>query len=215
MCNPSSVRLGTLCHIQRYPLKSLRPQPLDRARVELDGLAGDRAGALFVRSGAQRVGKTYRGKENDELHLIADPNGALDAAARRGVEVELRCGERFFDAAPISLLFDRWLDDVSRYVGYAVEWQRFRPNFFVQAAANFNASEDALVDATVAIGSARFTVRAPTRRCAVPTYDPHGRGKDLRVQRFIVNERDNVMGVYCDVASAGEVAVGDAVIFNA
>jgi len=204
--------VGTLAAIQRYPVKSLRPQALDGARIERDGIPGDRTEALFVRAGAQRVGKTYRGKENDRLHLISETSDARDAAAGRGVDVEVRGGERFFDAAPISLVIDCWLDALSRHVGYAVEWQRFRPNFFVRGGGNFALLESALVGATLSIGHANFAVRSPILRCVVPTYDPYSSGKDPAVLRFIANERENVMGIYCDVVAPGEVRVGDAVV---
>ncbi|MBV8196990.1 MAG: MOSC N-terminal beta barrel domain-containing protein [Candidatus Eremiobacteraeota bacterium] len=53
--------IGTLAGIARYPIKSLHPQPLDRAQVERDGIEGDRTEAFFARAGAKRLGKTYRG----------------------------------------------------------------------------------------------------------------------------------------------------------
>lgn len=209
MRNARGTIVGTLAAIQRYPVKSLHPEALDSARIEREGIEGDRTEALFVRSGGPRVGKTYRGKENDRLHLICETNDARNAAAARGIDVELRSGERFFDAAPISLLIDRWLDALSRHVGYPVEWQRFRPNFFVRGGADFALPEAALVGAALSIGRADFTVRSPILRCVVPTYDPYSSAKDPRVLRFIANDRDNVMGVYCDVAVPGEIRVGD------
>ena len=209
MRNASGTFVGTLAAIQRYPVKSLRPQPLDSVRIERDGIEGDRTEALFVRSGAQRVGKTYRGKENDRLHLTSETSDAQNAAAGRGVDVEVRGGGRFFDAAPISLVIDCWLEALSRHVGYPVEWQRFRPNFFVRGRGDFALPEPALVGTRLSIGRADFIVRSPILRCVVPTYDPHSSAKDPRVLRFIANERDNVMGVYCDVSVPGEVRLGD------
>ena len=48
--------------------------------------------------------------------------------------MDVRRGERFFDDAPLSIIVDRWLDELRANLGYAVEWERFRPNFFVRAA---------------------------------------------------------------------------------
>ncbi len=203
--------VGSLAEIRRYPIKSLCGEHLDCAQIGRDGLVGDRTRAFFVRAGGRRIGNTYRGKENDELHLLRRPKDAHNAAARRGVEVELRDGERFFDAAAISVIVDGWLNDLSRHVGYAVQWQRFRPNFFVTAASDFNLTESALIGTALCVGDVRLTVQAPISRCVVTTYDPHGNGKDPEVLRFIANQRDNIMGIYCDVISAGRVRIGDRV----
>ncbi|HYL26722.1 MAG TPA: hypothetical protein VEW74_02745, partial [Candidatus Nitrosotalea sp.] len=98
------MQIGTLKGARRYPVKSLRGEPLDFAQVDATGVRGDRTSALFVRSGNPRVGKTYRGKEDERLHLLDDTHAAREGAAARGVELEIRLGGRFFDDAPISLL---------------------------------------------------------------------------------------------------------------
>ena len=120
--------------MRRFPVKSLRGEALEESAVDSDGLRGDRQRALVVRDGPIRAGKTYRGKEHERLHLIADPDAATAAAAQRGVDVSLERDGPFFDDAPVSIIVDRWLDALSAHVGYRVEWQRFRPNFFVTAA---------------------------------------------------------------------------------
>ncbi len=105
--------VGTLDAVRRYPVKSLRGESLTGADIGWSGIPGDRASAFFVRDGNVRVGNTYRGKEHDRLHLIADAQAARLAAGQRGVRVELRAGDHFFDAAPVSILVDRWLDELS------------------------------------------------------------------------------------------------------
>ena len=111
--------LGSLEALRRYPVKSLRGEPLERAEIGPTGIPGDRAAAFFARDGA-REGKTYRGKENDRLHLLEDAETAKELARERGVGVEIRRDEHFFDDAPISLIVDAWLADVSAEVGYPV-----------------------------------------------------------------------------------------------
>ena len=49
--------IGTLGAIRRYPVKSLRGEPLDAASVGETGIPGDRSGALFVRAGHARAGR--------------------------------------------------------------------------------------------------------------------------------------------------------------
>ncbi len=137
--------IGTIEGLRRYPIKSLAGDVLESVEIGESGIPGDRAGSLLVRSGSERIGKLYRGKEHDRLHLVATAGAARAAAAARGVDVEFQSGTHFFDDAPISIILDRWLDSLSAHVGYAVEWQRFRPNIFVRAAGGFDEEESALV----------------------------------------------------------------------
>lgn len=203
--------VGTLDAVRRYPVKSLRAESLECAHVMADGIEGDRTSALFVVSGNVRVGKTYRGKENDRLHLIPDEDEAQTAAASRGVAVDLRRGDRFFDDAPVSIMVDWWLDGLSAHLGYAVEWERFRPNFFVRAQPDFAQTEWELQGADLRLGTARLRVRCPIERCVAITYHPRGEPSDPQILRFIAQERDACMGIYCDVLEPGRACVGDLV----
>src|SRR5579872_4350367 len=112
------AQLATLQKIWTYPVKSLRPVPSDEAMIVADGLAGDRRAALFVASPEHaRTGNTYRGKEDNRLHLIDHPDEARRAAEERGVEIEVRAGERYYDAGTISLILDCWIAEVERGLG--------------------------------------------------------------------------------------------------
>ena len=206
-----AMLIGTLDAVRRYPVKSLRAESLQCAHVMPDGIEGDRTSALFVGAGHVRVGKTYRGKENDRLHLIADEEAARASAASRGVAVDVRRGEHFFDDAPISIVVDRWLDELRAHLGYAVEWERFRPNFFVTAQPAFAQTERELQGADLWLGSVRLRVRGPIERCVAITYHPGGEPNDPEILRFIAQERDACMGIYCDVLEPGRACVGDPV----
>ena len=203
--------IGTIDALRRYPIKSLAGEKLESVEVGASGIPGDRAGAFFVRSGSERIGRLYRGKEHDRLHLVATAGAARAAAAARGVSVELQNGEHFFDDAPVSILIDRWLDSLSAHVGYDVEWERFRPNFFVRAATGFDQEEAALTGDELEVGTTLLRVRCPIERCVTPTYHPRGGATDPRVLRFLAQQRNKWMGIYCDVVRPGVVRVGDAV----
>ena len=105
---------------------------------------------------------------------------------------------------------DRWLDALSAHVGYRVEWQRFRPNFFVRATPQFDFDERSLTGRELRLGEVRMRVRAPIGRCVVITYNPAGGTSDPEILRYVAQQRDNTMGIYCDVIDAGTVRVGDA-----
>jgi uncharacterized protein len=201
--------LGTLDAVRRYPVKSLAGERLEAAEIAPDGIPGDRSRALFVLSGNPRLGKTYRGKEDERLHRASGIDAARDAAARRGVELEVRRDEHFFDDAPISIVVDRWLDELSEHVGYGVEWERFRPNFFVRASNGFAQTESELVSAILALGTVKLRVRCPIGRCVTVTYHPRADSIDPRILEFIAQQRNAWMGIYCDVLEPGTARVGD------
>lgn len=207
--------VGTVEALRRYPVKSLRGESLDSVRIDATGIPGDRAAALMVTAGRARVGKTYRGKEHDGLHLLRSVEAAHHAAAERGTQVTLERGEHYFDDAPISLILDRWLEPLSAHLRYAVEWERFRPNFFVRAAEQFTQSEDDLTGAELHLGRVLLRVRYPIERCVTTTYHPNGEPSDPRILRFLAQHRNTWMGIYCDVIEPGTVSAGDLVIAGA
>jgi uncharacterized protein len=206
------MTIGHVAALRRYPVKSLRGEDLAAVEVAESGIPGDRAGALFACDDHARAGKTYRGKENERLHLTDSVEKAVALAAERGHRIELHRDEHFFDTAPISLMIDRWLAAPSVELGYAIEWQRFRPNLFVCAAAEFNQSEEAFVGTELRAGSARLRVRAPNERCVVVNYHPAKEMQDPRVLRWLAEHRNAMLGVYCDVLEPGIVRVGDALV---
>ena len=204
------MRLGTLEAIWRYPVKSLAGDALDHVRVERDGIPGDRASQLIVRAGHTRIGKAYRGKENNRLHLTHDTSEALRTANERGVSVHVDTGERhYFDAAEISLILDTWLRGVSAHVGRDVEYLRYRPNLFVRAVPGSDDDERAFVGRDLQLGEALLRVTQPIKRCVTTTYDLHTGESDPEILRYVAQERDNEMGVYCEVLRAGVVRIGD------
>jgi len=202
-----SALLGTVERIWTYPVKSLHRVEHDEVPVEEDGLAGDRRAALYVSSEHARTGKTYRGKEDNRLHLIVEPGEALGAAESRGVEVEVRAGERYFDAGAVSLILDRWIAEVEDALGKALDPLRWRPNFYVRGKAALK--EEDLVGKRIALGSVVLAVRTAIGRCVTTTYDQVTGDGDPDVLGYVARARNNKMGVYCDVERTGTVRRGD------
>jgi uncharacterized protein len=200
------MQIGTLRAIRRYPVKSLGGEELEAAAVRDTGLEGDRTTALINDDGP-RAGAPARGKENDRFHLQHTLEEARAIAAP--VHVEQSDDEPFFDDAPVSLIIDRWLDGISTFVGYRVEWERFRPNFYVEAQDGIALDEGALTGRELQLGEVTLRVRYPIERCVVPTYDLRGGDADPRILRYVAQARSNWMGIYCDVPRAGIVRIGD------
>jgi len=200
------MRIGTLRAIRRYPVKSLRGEVLDACAVLPTGLEDDRTSALIASAGP-RAGKPYRGKEDERLHRIEHAEEARSLAP--GVELARSDDGAFFDDAPVSLILDRWLDGLSSFVGYRVEFERFRPNFYVEADPGIALDEAALTGRELRLGEVTLRVRYPIERCVVPTYDLHGGPADPRILRYVAQARSNWMGIYCDVPRAGIARTGD------
>jgi len=203
--------LGTVAGLWRYPVKSLKAEPLARAAVLRDGVEGDRAAALVVESPAHaRAGKPYRGKESSRLHLTGDPATAATYAADANVLVTLdRSRPRWFDAGTVSVLLDLWVRDVEALVGEQLDPLRWRPNFYVTTASGVAQREMDLRGATLRAGSVVLRVTEPIERCVTPNYDVATGAANPLVLAAAARERGNVVGVYCDVETPGEVALGD------
>jgi len=208
--------IGRIAGLWRYPVKSLKAEPLERATVLADGLEGDRTAALVVETPTHaRAGKPYRGKESAHLHLTADPATAASYAADANVLVTLdRAQPRWFDAGPVSVLLDLWVHDVEALVGEPLDPLRWRPNVYVTAAPGFAKREAALVGTTLRAGAVGLRVVATIKRCVTPTYDVATGAPFPKVLEAVASERDNTVGIYCEVVTPGGFAIGDTLQFG-
>ena len=212
----TSTPLGMIERLWRYPVKSLAAEPLARASLDERGVAGDRRTGLFVASESHaRTGKTYRGKEHELLHTVDSPAAAVDLASLRGVMLDVRERGPYFDAAPVSLVFDRWIAALEAIVHEPVDPLRLRANLYVRATPGFSAREADLVGETFAIGDVRLRCTATITRCVTPGYDIATGKRDRAIARAIAVDLGNIMGVYCSVVRAGEIATGDAIALEA
>jgi uncharacterized protein YcbX len=205
--------VGRIARLWRYPIKSLKAEPLHHAAVLADGLEGDRTAALVVETPSHaRAGKPYRGKESAQLHLTADPVTAGSYAADANVMVTLdRAQPRWFDARPVSVLLDLWVRDVEALVGEPLDPLRWRPNLYVTAEPGFVKREADLVGSALRAGGVVLRVVATNRRCITPTYDIASGDALPLVLEAVATQRANVVGVYCEVEIPGDVALGDVV----
>jgi uncharacterized protein YcbX len=208
------MELGEVVNLWRYPVKSLKAEPLTRVAVLADGLEGDRTATLLVESPMHaRAGKPFRGKESALLHLTSDPETAASYAADAGTLVTLtREPARWFDARPVSILLDLWVHDVEALVGEALDPLRWRPNLYVRAAPGVTLREDDLLERTLRCGGVELRVVATNKRCVTTTYDIATGDRNPDVLAVVARERANVVGIYCDVVMPGELAVGDMLI---
>jgi uncharacterized protein YcbX len=202
--------LGTVATLYRYPVKALRAEQLARADVRVDGFAGDRGSALIVRSPEHpRTGKTYRGKEHRLLHTVTAIADAQDLALSAGLTIDAEDAQpHYFDAEPVSIVFDTWIRELEQMAGRSIDALRFRPNIVAQAAPAFAASERDLIGTRLHVGTVSFDVVSSITRCVTPSYDITTGEPDTALHRTIVAQRGNIMGIYCRVVTPGEIAPG-------
>jgi uncharacterized protein len=84
---------------------------------------------------------------------------------------------------------------------------RYRPNLLVS-----DADEDAWVDSDIRINDVVAHVRKRTERCVIISRPQPGLDADRTLIRALKASRDMRVGVYLDPRTAGDVAVGDAVV---
>jgi uncharacterized protein YcbX len=203
------THVGTVAGLWRYPIKSLAGQPVQSSYLDENGLAGDRRAALFLATPDQpRTGKTVRGKEQPRFHTASDAGVARKLAP--SLDLDVREDGPYFDAQPVSLIFDRWLEELEQICGRHIEALRFRPNVLVRARADVP-PEAELAGRRLRIGNVVLLVLQPITRCITPSYDLETGASSTEILRGLVHVRKNLMGIYCRVEQAGALAMGDSV----
>jgi len=139
---------------------------------------------------------------------------ALSDAAGEDVRL-LQVGRGTFDSMPVSVISTTTAARLARSCGKAVDLRRFRPNIVLDVAVGLAADETDWSAAALVFGSAatppRLRINSRIARCAMITLDPDTAAKDVAIMRRVVEDFDNLVGVYCAVEATGTIAVGDRV----
>lgn len=207
-----------VAELWRYPVKGLRGERVDRLQVEADGGPGDRSlavvderGIVTGRRKQRMIGLAATLGADGEPLVDGSPWQAPESAAAirevagSGAKLTrpLGGGGHEHDAAPILLLTDGSVAQL----GY--DRRRFRPNIYVEGAEG--PVEQSWIGRRVRVGELVLAVAEPCERCVITTIDPDTIEVDLEVLKRIRAELGGMLGVYCTIAEAGTVAVGDPV----
>jgi hypothetical protein len=200
----------------RYPVKSLRGERLERAALSEDGVEGDRLVRIVdgqrrisARTVPRLLGLEGTIGEDGEPRIDGarwDEPEALEAVQQlAGVDAELVRDDTVhrFDAAPILIVTDGALEALGE------DRRRFRANLVIGGVGGLG--ERDWVGRRLRIGGAELLVREHCERCLVTTIDPDTLEIEPAILTRIRREFNALMGVYCEVALAGEVAAGDPV----
>jgi uncharacterized protein YcbX len=176
-----AVKIGDIAALYRYPVKSMRGEPLEVADLGWHGLDGDRR--LAFRRGDDRGGFPWlsasrlpemilftpqrRGPAGDgnlpthvrtpdgqELDVFG-PELATEIGRRLGSPVEMMHLNRgIFDEATISVITTATVTEVGKLAAQDTDVRRFRPNILIATTASVPFEEDDWVGGVLSFGEA-------------------------------------------------------------
>lgn len=199
----------------RFPVKSLRGEPIESAVLTEDGVAGDRL--VHIRQRANVVtGRTRHrllglagSTAADGTPLIDgipwnDPAAAaaIREAAGQGAEAVFYPGRERFDVLPLLVATDGAID------AFGHNGRRLRPNIVIAGVPGLQ--ERSWPGKALRIGEVLIGLYSLRFRCIVTTIDPDSGEQDLDVLRRIQHEFGGKLALNCWVAQGGVIRVGDA-----
>ena len=238
MPHPHSCPVGRLAAIHRHPVKSMRGESLDAARLYWHGLEGDRRFAFLLAGDLSRF-PWFTAREHPELIryvprfedpsdpvfspvLVRCPDGAelpLDDPALHA-QLEARSGKRItlmqlgrgaVDSMAVSLISTATLAALGEAAGLPTDGRRFRINLVIEPYEATPFIEEQWLDRslTVGEGGARLRLVRQIERCMVVNLDPDTARQDPAVLRAVVRERGKMAGIFGTTEAIGPLAVGD------
>jgi uncharacterized protein len=206
-----------VAELWRYPVKTMAGEPLETARVAVDGIEGDRVVHVHDRDGRVVTSRTrpgllaHRGTLGDDGEPRVDgrpwrdPSVLADVRRAAGDDAALARfdGVERFDMRPLLVATD------GAIALFGHDRRRLRPNIVVGGVDGM--TEKTWPGRVLAIGAVRIAVAAPRMRCVMTTYDPDTQAQDHGVLKGIVQRFGGELALDCDVLATGTIAVGDQV----
>lgn len=236
----SSVPVGRVVGLWRYPVKSMGAEALTEVDVNWHGLVGDRRWA-FIRNGVPNSGfPWFTLRERSDLNhyrpyfidatapdkspvrvrtpdghdfAVSDPvlGQRLDPAGLRAIKQD----RGVFDTFPLSLITTGAIATLGAEMGEALDVQRFRPNILIETNTDSPVPEEAWVGCVLRIGGLQLRIDKRDGRCAVITIDPATTVQNPAILRRVVESREGCLGVYGSVVMPGRIVLGDSVEITA
>ena len=235
------VEIGHVEAIYRYPVKSMRGERLEAARLGWHGLDGDRR--LAFRKIDDRGGfpwlsasklpdlllfAPHGGDEDLPTHVRA-PDGAempvfgedlaAEVGRRHGAPVQMmQLKHGIFDEASISVITLDTVREIGRLAGRSPNVRRFRPNIVVRAARPVPWQEDEWVGGVLSFGEGdegpAVAVTMRDVRCSMVNFDPDSAAPAPEVLKSVVRANQNTAGIYGTVTRSGALSVGQAILLR-
>jgi uncharacterized protein YcbX len=206
-----------VAEIWRYPVKTMAGEKLQRARIGLLGIEGDRV--VHVEDAHERVitsrshprflgHKGTLGPEGEPL-VDGQPWNSPEVAAEvvgivgLGAKLVRYDGLERFDMLPLLVATD------GAIAAFGHDLRRLRPNIVIGGVEGLTERE--WPGGCLRIGKVLIGVRDLRLRCIITAYDPDTLVKDEEVTRSIFRRFDGKLSLNCFVIEGGEITVGDEV----
>ena len=176
------IEIGQIEAIFRYPVKSMRGEPLDTATLGWHGLDGDRRLAfrrlderggfpwltaskhpdliLFTPqrrddgNGGEALPTHVRTPEGEDMPLFGEAL-ATEVGRRYGAPVQMmQLNHGIFDDATISVITSDTVREIGRLAGSSADVRRFRPNIVVRSTRAVPFEEDQWLGGVLTFGEA-------------------------------------------------------------
>lgn len=205
-----------VAELWRYPVKSLRGEPITETDITELGIPHDRE-IVVLRQNVRRVA-TARTK-----YKMLALQGSIDVAGATTVNghpwdspeanalVTEACGEpvqllqftgpQRFDVLPLLVA----TDGAIAYMN--VDRRRFRPNIILGGVDGLTEREWEGKD--IRIGDVVIHAAQLRGRCVMTTYDPDTQQQDVQVLHRIVKELDGTFALDCSIVTPGHIKLGD------
>ena len=207
----------------RYPVKSMKGEPLEEAALVPDGISGDRLIHVRGRGGRIITSRTHprllalRAALGDDG--VARVDGlrwndpttakAVHDAAGAGAMLVAYDGLERFDVLPLLVATDGAIE------AFGEDGRRLRPNIVIGDVAGL--AEREWAGRTLRIGGEDgplIAVDSLRRRCVMTTYHPDTQVQDHHVLRKILRDFGGELALDCAVKRPGRVCVGDPVTLS-
>ena len=200
----------------RYPIKSMKGEPLETADVRFDGIAGDRR-AIVVRNNRIITSRTHPkllahagtvgadGEPLVDLKRWDDPAVAQLVTDIAGVDAQLIRwnGPERFDVLPLLIATD------GAIAALGIDHRRMRPNIVIGGVEGL--AEREWEGRQLRIGTLVIQLADLRGRCVMTTFDPDTQQQDLSILRRFATEFDGTFCLNAAVAAEGVIRIGDEV----
>lgn len=117
----------------------------------------------------------------------------------------------YFDAFPLDILTEASLRHLQSLTPDAqLDVRRFRPNILLNDSENtVGLAESTWTGKTLNLGQARIDAVMDCPRCIMTTRAQQELPRDASIMRALVAHTKQNLSIYCNVAQAGQIAVGD------
>ena len=198
----------------RYPVKSLGAEPLDHARLDMDGIDGDRIvhvrgeyGPLTGRTRHELVAIPATTGPDGIPRVAGEhwntPGAAAIIRRHAGPDARLAAydGPERFDVLNLLVATDGAVD------AFGHDVRRLRPNLLLAGVPGD--AERTWPGKALAIGDTLIGIHSMRQRCVVTSIDPDTAQRDPDIYRRIRRSFDGEMALNCWIIRPGDISIGD------